>query len=119
MFVLLEHHTRSDAVHWDFLIEVPDVELLATWRLAEDPTQQAGEIAAERIADHRPAFLDYEGPLSADRGSVRRVDRGTATVQRRGDLGLLAELHGELLTGWYEISTADQVIFRRAQRPQS
>ena len=117
MFVLLEHRTQSGAVHWDFLIEVPGRELLATWRLAENPTQQAGEIIAERIADHRSAFLEYEGPLSADRGSVRRVDRGTATVRRWDNRGLLAELHGELIAGWYEITALDQTVFRRAQRP--
>lgn len=27
--------------------------------------------------EHRRLYLDYEGPISGDRGSVRRVDAGT------------------------------------------
>ncbi len=29
-----------------------------------------------RLANHRPAYLDFEGPISGDRGFVTRVARG-------------------------------------------
>lgn len=35
-----------------------------------------GECRAERIADHRRIYLEYEGPLSGGRGEVSRVARG-------------------------------------------
>lgn len=34
-------------------------------------------LGAERLADHRRVYLEYEGPLSGDRGEVRRVASGT------------------------------------------
>jgi hypothetical protein len=37
-------------------------------------------IIAERLADHRIEYLDYEGPVSRDRGSVHRCCRGTYQV---------------------------------------
>jgi hypothetical protein len=33
-------------------------------------------IRAEELGDHRLAYLEYEGPLSGDRGRVRRYDAG-------------------------------------------
>jgi len=31
---------------------------------------------AEKIHDHRLEYLEYEGPISNDRGVVKRMDRG-------------------------------------------
>lgn len=75
LFALLEHET-ADGVHWDLLVEQPGASLLATWRLARNPLEHTGLIAGERIADHRRLYLDYEGPVSGDRGTVRRLARG-------------------------------------------
>ena len=48
---------------------------LRTWALESEP--QAGmKIQATELPPHRLEFLDYEGPVSGDRGSVKRVDRG-------------------------------------------
>ena len=33
-------------------------------------------VLAQRLEDHRPIYLDYEGDVSNDRGQVRRVDQG-------------------------------------------
>ena len=71
-FVLLEHD--HPFLHWDLMLETGDV--LRTWRLAAPP--EAGrEMAAESLGDHRRAYLDYEGPVSGGRGTVRRWDAGT------------------------------------------
>ena len=52
--------------------------VLRTWALAEMPRIVARRpIDAEGLADHRLAYLDYEGPVSGERGSVGRVDAGT------------------------------------------
>ena len=40
-------------------------------------------MADERIADHRPAYLDYEGAVSDKRGTVRRVAWGTVVSEHR------------------------------------
>ena len=74
-FVVLLHD--HPLVHWDFLLE--DGETLQTWRLPNDPCHQ-GVMTAEEIAPHRRIYLDYEGPISGGRGTVRRVAAGTAGV---------------------------------------
>ena len=71
-FVILTHDWPL--AHWDFLAE--SVGALRAWRLLAEPT--AGEdIPAEPNFDHRRFYLDYEGPLSGDRGSVSQWDTGS------------------------------------------
>ena len=60
--------------HWDFLLE--DRHHARCWRLLRNPC--CGEpIAAESLEPHRLQYLDYAGPVSNDRGVVKRVDWGT------------------------------------------
>jgi hypothetical protein len=120
MFVLLEHTTR-DGVHWDFIIEVSGRALLPTWRLPQNPLETSGNIPAELIADHPAHFLEYEGPLREGRGSVRRLDRGAATVLRLDARRLKAEVSGDRLCGIIEVSTGPdgRCYFRALDRPES
>lgn len=71
-FVILEHD--HPFLHWDFMLEAGDV--LRTWRLAEPPAPGKA-VRAEFLADHRRKYLDYEGPVSGNRGTVKRWDAGT------------------------------------------
>jgi hypothetical protein len=75
-FVILEHDHPQ--LHWDLMLEVG--ESLKTWRLAAPPGPGAGKIAATAIGDHRRAYLDYEGPVSGGRGTVRRWDLGSFEI---------------------------------------
>jgi hypothetical protein len=71
-FVILRHdHPRG--VHWDFMLESAGV--LKTWALPQPP-EPGSEQPARALGDHRIAYLDYEGPVSGDRGSVSRWDAG-------------------------------------------
>jgi hypothetical protein len=73
-FVIL-HHRLADGEHWDLMLEHEGV--LLTWQLAENPILAGdGPLPARRIADHRVFYLDYEGPVSKDRGSVRPIVAG-------------------------------------------
>ena len=70
-YVILEHdHPR---LHWDLLLE--SGQMLRTWRLAEPP-RPGRVVQAEASFDHRPCYLDYEGPISRGRGRVVRWDAG-------------------------------------------
>jgi hypothetical protein len=66
-FVILEHDHPE--LHWDFMLEAGAV--LRTWRLAAPPA--LGQVVAAAASfDHRLLYLDYEGPVSGGRGTVRR-----------------------------------------------
>ena len=73
-FVILEHD--HPVLHWDLMLEAGEV--LQTWRLAAPPLA-AQPIAAMAVQDHRRLYLDYEGPVSGNRGTVRRWDHGVFT----------------------------------------
>jgi hypothetical protein len=70
-FVILEHDHPH--LHWDFMLEAGDG--LRTWRLAAPP-EIGTRVEADALADHRRAYLDYEGPISGGRGTVLRWDFG-------------------------------------------
>jgi hypothetical protein len=105
-FVLLRHET-SDGVHWDLMLDTG--ASLITWQLAEDPTRLPPEvdpvgegIPARRLPEHRRAYLDYEGPVSRNRGQVTRVDRGTSWLVHEEPQSYAVKLAGERLTGVFE-----------------
>ncbi len=80
-FVVLRHTDRH-GVHFDLMID--GGEMLATWKSAWQPESVGAEGRTWcRIADHRRAYLDYEGSVSGDRGSVVRHDEGICTVHSR------------------------------------
>jgi hypothetical protein len=96
-FVLLYHECPPEyarSSHWDLMLEVGEVlrtwavaKLPRSWRAAWEKTAELypdcpvladfNLVAAEPLGDHRLAYLNEEGPLSGDRGSVRRIDSGT------------------------------------------
>ena|SRR5438105_5059151 len=76
-FTIVAHDHPFD--HWDLFVEAGPV--LRTWRLIPrlDPDTS---IVVEPTPEHRLQYLDYEGPISGGRGSVRRIDTGTFDWQR-------------------------------------
>ena len=94
-FAVLRHESPR-GLHFDLLLEMG--QTLKTWALPQTP-EPAVEMGCEALPDHRPEYLDYEGPVSGDRGSVTRWDRGTYRVVRQGDRELVVCLAGERLIG--------------------
>jgi hypothetical protein len=97
---VIQHHTGYGPEHWDLMLE--DGDTLATWQLSRPPTPgDAGPIEAIRIADHRKAYLTYEGPVSGSRGQVTIHEAGTyATCERGGDSWTF-QLQGRQLNGLF------------------
>jgi hypothetical protein len=93
-FVILEHD--HPYLHWDLMLEVGDV--LRTWRLAVPPGGRQA-IAATALGDHRVLYLDYEGPLSDNRGSVTRWDAGDFSWQTNEPDRLAVDLRGGRVEG--------------------
>jgi hypothetical protein len=93
-YVILEHDHPS--LHWDFMLEAG--ERLRTWRLAAPPC--AGQaVAAAASFDHRLLYLDYEGPVSGDRGRVVQWDRGDYEEVAEEEGRLRVRLRGCRLRG--------------------
>ncbi|MCX7010182.1 MAG: hypothetical protein NTY53_23580 [Kiritimatiellaeota bacterium] len=83
-FVLLRHEGHGPN-HFDFMIE--DGHALATWQFDSSPTllSPGGALTCRRLAEHRSAYLDYEGPVSGGRGSVQREDSGACHIFSSSD----------------------------------
>ena len=93
-FVILTHD--HPFLHWDFMLE--DGEVLRTWRLLSEPNS-SGEIPAERLPNHRKHYLDYEGPVSNNRGTVWRWDWGVYTLIQETQAKIIVQLEGQKLNG--------------------
>ncbi len=93
-FAVLRHD--HPFLHWDFLLE--QGESCRTWRLMKAP-DTPDDIPAEAIADHRLMYLDYEGPVSGDRGTVTQWDAGTFEWLTNGDDLVEVRLTGQTLSG--------------------
>jgi hypothetical protein len=97
-FVLLEH--RWDGLHWDFMLE--HGEILRTWAI-DAPLVADVDLPARSLPDHRRIYLEYEGEISGNRGTVRRVDEGSFTTEIWEEGRVRVRLLGTQLVGDVEI----------------
>ncbi len=110
-FAILRHELPQNASrpsHWDLMLEHRGV--LITWEL---PTLAFDKLPAtfeqlqiRRLADHRIAYLTYEGPVSNDRGTVTQVDCGTYWVSERDS------------NAWLEVEATGRTYHIRMQLPK-
>jgi len=74
-FVILHHQSPTDE-HWDVMLETDTA--LTTWSIPPQcPMGASFACSATRLPDHRKHYLDYEGEVSGNRGTVARIDAGT------------------------------------------
>lgn len=78
-FVIV-HHSGVDEPHFDLMFESSPGSMLTTWRSEQWPIDKPAALV--RIGDHRRDYLDYEGPVSNDRGQVKQVARGRCAIER-------------------------------------
>ena len=79
-FVILFHELPVESArnsHWDLMLR--DGDNLLCWALESNPLTQA-KSTGTKLADHRLAYLEFEGEISHGRGHVTRVARGTYSV---------------------------------------
>jgi hypothetical protein len=77
-FVVLRHEGHGP-LHFDLMLETSPGSPLATWRCPEWPIAHGATL--QQLADHRAIYLDYEGPISGDRGTVVRIAQGHYTYK--------------------------------------
>jgi len=82
------HHTGIDRPHYDLMLERDSHEALATVRCSDWPPVDGTVL--ERIGDHRRSYLEYEGPISGNRGEAARAESGVYTAQADRDSMLLS-----------------------------
>jgi DNA polymerase Ligase (LigD) len=113
-FVILEHDHPH--LHWDFMLEAGDV--LRTWRLSAPPAGGSSPISATASGDHRPFYLDYEGPVSGGRGQVRRWDAGEYEEEVSDAERLQVRLRGQRVSGTVVLERASQDEWCLLYRPE-
>jgi hypothetical protein len=126
-FVLLYHDcppTYVRASHWDFMLESAGV--LRTWVLERLPRdwQRAltrtsvaypncpslsleSSVVAIQLSDHRRDYLELEGPLSGDRGTVMRVAAGTYQSEYDAPGDLQVVLTGDDVAARVQLSRSE------------
>jgi len=97
--VILLHTRPGGDSHFDWLTardtsgDAPLLAFRVGVRLDRTPPPA---FDAERLPDHRPLYLEFEGPLEpkhgADRGAVRRLARGAALIERADDRGAVVRV---------------------------
>lgn len=98
-FVVLHHELPAEAErpsHWDLMWQAGDV--LRAWAL-DDPPRPGTATIARPLPDHRSTYLDYEGPVSANRGRVTRHDAGTFQLLRDEAGSVVVRLAGTQYQG--------------------
>jgi hypothetical protein len=101
-FALLEHD--HPVLHWDLLLECG--EACRTWRLSLPPGE-SDDLRAEALPDHRLMYLAYEGPVSGDRGTVKRWDAGTFVWLTATECEVAVLLAGIRWSGRLSLTRAD------------
>ncbi len=93
-FAILAHDQPFP--HWDLFLEAGPV--LHSWRILE-PLGPGRTVPANAIGDHRLIYLDYEGPVSGDRGRVTRVDSGTFDWVENQSRHVVIRMSGTIFVG--------------------
>lgn len=92
------HHTGFGDDHFDLMFERHPGGPLRTFRCPHWPPTVRQPLTP--LPDHRRDYLEYEGPVSRGRGSVRRVDHGDfdAAIPAHGS-GESLQLHSAVHEG--------------------
>ena len=88
-YVILRHENIPQP-HFDLMFEKSPGSMLMTWRSPRWPVVE--DTLLTRLSDHRREYLEYEGPVSGDRGNVTRIAQGTYKISRDENDSLHVEL---------------------------
>ena len=99
---MLEH----GEVLWTWqLLELPASwqAVLADKTVLQTPRTSAQTVLVQKLPDHRLAYLDHEGPVSAGRGEVEQCDSGTYQLIRQEGGQMEIHLEGTVLRCTVEV----------------
>jgi hypothetical protein len=107
-FVILEHSgtaTYKPGVHWDLLIEWG--ETLLAWELLAPLNISAAQSVAQ-LPNHRQIYLDFEGELTDNRGSVQQWDKGNYSLVNNSDAEFTFQIDGKRVCGTMKLKRESQ-----------
>ena len=120
---VIQIHSGFGELHYDLMLE--RAEALDTWKLSLSPLElQAGvgaasNIQAQKLPDHRKAYLSYEGPISGNRGEVKILDNGTYELLTESETHIEIQINGRCVQGRFALTRTsedtDEWIFTRLQ----
>lgn len=96
-FVILDHQppergglskSRTGERHFDLMFEVEESDKLKTFALETLPLNEGEDVEATKLDDHRREYLNYEGPVSDNRGTVSRIAEGSWSGDMAGQMTL-------------------------------
>jgi hypothetical protein len=105
-FAILWHEAGprlARSSHFDLLFE--DGSDARAW-FVDQVIAPNREISAAELPRHRLFYLDYEGPVSGDRGSVTRWDFGEYVMLHTASDHFEAQLQGQRLQGFLRLNRA-------------
>ena len=103
-FVILHHRTAANE-HWDVMLETDTA--LTTWSIPPQlPIGASFVCESVRLPDHRKHYLDYEGEITDNRGTVSRIDTGTYEWLSQATFFF----HGAVFTGTLAVD-GDKMVF--------
>jgi hypothetical protein len=111
-FVFLSHD--YPAPHCDILLE--EGARLLSWSAKPGCHCRTGEAVVQR-PDHRLFYLDYEGPVSDNRGHVARIDGGYLTWIVCTPDYICVDLLGEHHRGKFSLTRTDGLQWSVAWEP--
>ena len=103
-------HRQTHGEHYDWMLEdplsPPTRGQLVTFRLAmpADQWHAAKHFDLQRLTDHRREYLQYEGPLSGDRGHVQRTDSGWYRVRLWSPMRMVIDVRMHTFAGAIELA---------------
>lgn len=103
------HHHVTVPEHYDLMLEAE--ETLHTWQLTTKNLTSllsGRRIEAVKIHDHRKMYLEYEGPVSCDRGHVSLFDSGEYRLMKEKKHRTEYFFSGKKLTGRVVFTREDE-----------
>jgi hypothetical protein len=109
----IQHHINNNE-HYDLMIEIEESDKLFTIKISPrdlDLLLSNSLIKAERLPGHRKKYLEYEGPVSGGRGSVKIFDSGNCRAVLLEEDRCEFILSGKKLSGEIIASNAGSKIY--------
>lgn len=104
-FVIHKHERIGHKQHWDLMLESENV--LITFRSDYPPEElKRNNHQLQKIFDHDPKFLNYQGPVNNGEGDIKMQDGGFFAYSIESKNLYLIEFDGDILKGNFKLQHA-------------